>query len=360
MEHKAGRPQSSYSMLILCLMLQVTTPTSSYWWSIATRPMMDALVLGTRPICGQLEGLSRNQRALCQRYASHMPYVSEGAGIGINECKWQFRGQRWNCSTVDDSSVFGKVLKIGSKETAFTYAISAAGVVVAVARACKNEQLRECGCSNVARPDGLDPSWRWGGCGDNTEYAYGFAREFIDARERDNISPKRRKDRARKAMNMHNNEAGRMVVVRSATPTCKCHGVSGSCSLKTCWMQIPGFREIGDELMRTYTDGVEVRATSGGQLRPRRTNEEVTRTSLVFLDSSPDYCNRNRRTGVAGTKGRKCEKHSSGPEGCGLLCCGRGSRTYSVRVVEKCECFEWCCKVKCKKCQRVVQRHVCK
>ena len=58
---------------------------------------------------------------------------------------------------------FGKYLFfafLGSKETAFTYAISAAGVVVAVARACKNEQLRgHCGCSKVTRPDGLDPDW---------------------------------------------------------------------------------------------------------------------------------------------------------------------------------------------------------
>nr|NP_001027951.1 Wnt signaling ligand precursor [Ciona intestinalis]AAD52655.1 Wnt-5 protein precursor [Ciona intestinalis]BAE06753.1 Wnt signaling ligand [Ciona intestinalis] len=360
MESNSRRTQSNSSMLVLLIAVLIS-PACSIWWSIATRPMMDAMVLGTQPICGQLEGLSRNQRALCQRYANHMAHVSEGAGIGINECKWQFRGQRWNCSTVDDSSVFGKVLKIGSKETAFTYAISAAGVVVAVARACKNEQLENCGCGNKARPEGLDASWRWGGCGDNTEYAYGFAREFIDARERDNISPKRRKDRERKVMNMHNNEAGRMVVVRSARPTCKCHGVSGSCSLKTCWMQVPGFREIGDELMRKYIGGVEVRVTNRGQLRPRRSNDEVGSTSLVYLDSSPDYCDKNRRTGVAGTKGRECKKDSSGPEGCGLLCCGRGFRTYRVRVVEKCECkFQWCCSVKCNLCQRTVKRHICR
>ena len=52
---------------------------------------------------------------------------------------------------------------------------------------------------------------KWGGCGDDTEYAYGFAREFIDARERDNLASKKVKDKARKEMNKHNNEAGRMV-----------------------------------------------------------------------------------------------------------------------------------------------------
>ena len=52
---------------------------------------------------------------------------------------------------------------------------------------------------------------RWGGCGDNTHYAYGFAKEFIDARERDNVTPKDIKEKARKLMNQHNNDAGLLV-----------------------------------------------------------------------------------------------------------------------------------------------------
>ena len=37
--------------------------------------------------------------------------ISLGAKMGITECQSQFRTQRWNCSTVDEStSVFGGVL----------------------------------------------------------------------------------------------------------------------------------------------------------------------------------------------------------------------------------------------------------
>lgn len=33
---------------------------------------------------------------------------------------------------------------------------------------------------------------------------------------------------------------------------CKCHGVSGSCAMKTCWKSLPPFRAIGDVLMKKY------------------------------------------------------------------------------------------------------------
>lgn len=153
------------------------------------------------------------------------------------------------------------------------------------------------------------------------------------------------------------------IAVRSARPTCKCHGVSGSCSLKTCWMQIPTFRDIGNELMMQYEHAIEVKGNQRGTLRPRSSFPKSlsTNTNLVYLDSSPDYCNRNRKTGVRGTTGRECQADASGAEGCGLMCCGRGHKTDLVRVVNKCRCkFQWCCEVICEWCEEMVKRHTCK
>lgn len=102
-------------------------------------------------------------------------------------------------------------LPAGSRETAFTYAVSAAGVVNAMSRACREGELSTCGCSRAARPKDLPRDWLWGGCGDNIDYGYRFAKEFVDARERERIHAKGSYESARILMNLHNNEAGRRV-----------------------------------------------------------------------------------------------------------------------------------------------------
>lgn len=105
----------------------------------------------------------------------------------------------------------------GSREAAFTYAISAAGVVNAISRACREGELSSCGCSRAVRPRELPRDWLWGGCGDNVHYGYRFAREFVDAREREKNYLRGSQEHARTLMNLHNNEAGRQVR-RTKTP----------------------------------------------------------------------------------------------------------------------------------------------
>lgn len=93
----------------------------------------------------------------------------------------------------------------GSREAAFVYAISSAGVVYAITRACSQGELNICNCdSKRGRDSDNKGNFDWGGCSDNIKYGIRFAKAFVDAREG------MVKD-ARALMNLHNNRCGRMV-----------------------------------------------------------------------------------------------------------------------------------------------------
>lgn len=84
-------------------------------------------IIGAQPVCSQLPGLSPGQRKLCQLYQEHMVFIGEGARSAIKECQYQFRQRRWNCSTVDNTSVFGRVMKIGRSTWKYRSAPSSTG-----------------------------------------------------------------------------------------------------------------------------------------------------------------------------------------------------------------------------------------
>lgn len=72
--------------------------------------------LGSQPIlCGSIPGLVPKQLRFCRNYVEIMPSVAEGVKIGIQECQHQFRGRRWNCTTINDNlAIFGPVLDKGT------------------------------------------------------------------------------------------------------------------------------------------------------------------------------------------------------------------------------------------------------
>lgn len=143
--------------------------------------------------------------------------------------------------------------------------------------------------------------------------------------------------------------------VRSHTRTeCKCHGLSGSCALRTCWQKLPPFREVGARLLERFHGASRVMGTNDGKalLPAVRTLKPPGRADLLYAADSPDFCAPNRRTGSPGTRGRACNSSAPDLSGCDLLCCGRGHRQESVQLEENCLCrFHWCCVVQCHRCR---------
>lgn len=164
----------------------------------------------------------------------------------------------------------------------------------------QNGQIR-----NASR---YDARFKWDGCDQVVKFSTNFVRRFIDAAEL-------RVSDAKAKFNLHNNRVGRIVseifleildefiilnyclqiVRKKLKKVCKCHGLSGSCSMRTCWSTLPSFREIGDALRGKYDAGVEVIFTpSGSNVIPVRAgHRKLTKVNLIFYDMSPDYCRPN-------------------------------------------------------------------
>ncbi|XP_065352653.1 protein Wnt-1 [Cloeon dipterum] len=409
----------------------------SNWWGIAKAGEPNNLVPNV-PGSAKYDAtilervaLRKKQARLIEENKGVDAVIVKGANMAINECQYQFNNRKWNCSTktfLHGKNLFGKIVDRACRETAFIYAITSAGVAHAISRACSEGTIESCTCdyshpraahgsfasnnaaSNVVSPQGKD--WVWGGCSDNIAFGFKFSREFVDTGERGSTQ--------REKMNLHNNEAGRATVSAEMRRECKCHGMSGSCSIKTCWMRLPTFRAVGDRLKDRFDGASKVMVSNNGHNRknqgPLNSNNQdlnnpqsrrrksrnhernnkyssnslstaatggeiVTKsgkynfelkpvnphhktpgtTDLVYFESSPSFCDRNPKLGIAGTKGRRCNDTSMSVDGCDLMCCGRGYDTQEIVVTERCDCiFKWCCEVECKTCQRTKVIHTCK
>ncbi|XP_014747310.1 PREDICTED: proto-oncogene Wnt-1 [Sturnus vulgaris] len=339
---------------------------SGRWWGIINVASSTNLLTDSKNVQlvldPSLQLLSRKQRKLIRQNPGILHSVSSGLQTAIKECKWQFRNRRWNCPTSQGPNIFGKIVNRGCRETAFIFAITSAGVTHSVARSCSEGSIESCTCDYRRRGPG-GPDWHWGGCSDNIDFGRLFGREFVDSSEKGRD--------LRFLMNLHNNEAGRMTVFSEMRQECKCHGMSGSCTVRTCWMRLPTFRAVGDVLKDRFDGASRVIYGNKGSNRASRVelhhlepenpaHKPPSPHDLVYFEKSPNFCTYSGKTGTAGTAGRFCNSSSPGLDGCELLCCGRGYRTRTQRVTERCNCtFHWCCHVSCLNCTNTQVLHEC-
>ena len=251
------------------------------------------------------------------------------------------------------------------------YAITSAGVVHSVTEACSAGNLTDCSCDrsrlgHVTTSEG----WKWGGCSDNVRYGMMFAKHIVDQRDRAaRESAKSNPELLRSLMNLHNSEAGRSAVGNQMELKCRCHGISGSCELKTCWRTLPSFHQVGSFLRKKYDSAVQIterqmrrKLRKKGKVK-RKVIVSVPKEDLVYINKSPNYCLEDKSKGILGTSGRTCNKSSdaSDPDSCSLLCCGRGYNTKIEKITTRCDCkFEWCCNVQCSVCESENEVYTCK
>ncbi len=161
---------------------------------------------------------------------------------------------------------------------------------------------------------------------------------------------------------------------------CRCHGVSGSCSAKTCWRKVPDMEDIGQNIKDKYDESIKVSVqitSKSEQPSLRSVSDEqvsISTSHLVHLQKSQDFCSKANYT-----QGRKCvaNKHKNyynventnsnsttntnsstiiivvdeSLPACEDFCCGNEYTEELIVNEENCNCrFSWCCDVVCDNC----------
>ncbi len=157
---------------------------------------------------------------------------------------------------------------------------------------------------------------------------------------------------------------------------CRCHGLSGSCSTKTCWEETPTVYEIGDTIKKLYDTARKVEFRRSNSNDPAVLSYFNTTlgtyiipstAEMVYLDESPRYCAANSTY----TKQRQCMPRSALIDfnntdmdkyfpPCESFCCNGQYQAYHKTEVTSCDCtFVWCCEVQCATCVANVTEYRC-
>ncbi|XP_017597298.1 PREDICTED: protein Wnt-11b-like [Corvus brachyrhynchos] len=291
---------------------------------------------------------SWSQHGLCRRHLEVMPSIVRAARRTQALCQQSFADMRWNCSSIQRAPSFGRDLLTGTRECVSRHP----PLLLTPRRPTPFPQPAHL-TLHTSTPSYLTPHT-------STPSA-----SFHPSHWKHGSSCPSPLGSPDHPVFLLPSTPVPQVLRDSLDTRCKCHGVSGSCSVKTCWKGLPDLDEIASDLKSRYLAALKVTHRLVGprkQLIPKEGDARpVTEMDLVYLINSPDYCTPNPQLGSLGTQDRPCNRSSVGSDSCDLLCCGRGYNTYTEEVTERCHCrYRWCCSVVCRRCRRSLQRHVCK
>lgn len=286
------------------------------------------------------------------------------------ECTWQFKKEKWNCTGIQPP-IFNRPNMRERKECSFIYALTSAVTVHQITSACSRGEFSFCGCDTSRNGITTPLGWQWGSCSDNISFGIEYAQNFLDVREIE-IDQANVSQVENSLVHLHNNAVGRRVVSDNMELSCRCHGFSGSCSLQTCWRELPSLYTLGDVLKEKYDKAVKVDAEHPGNGAPSFIHYLDTildeyvfpsTTQLVYLQHQLQYCS----VFANFTKGRYCMPTanltvdtSKYYPACETFCCNGEYRAEEHRVERSCDCnFYWCCEVQCQTCAENVTEFRC-
>ncbi|KAF7272921.1 hypothetical protein GWI33_014327 [Rhynchophorus ferrugineus] len=283
-----------------------------------------------KEMCRWLRGL-RHQDKICKKKEGLPQLLEETKKLAVSSCVELFQYEQWNCSKTTIKNYFKSVYR----ETALMYSLATSALMYVISRACAEGKLTNCKCASHGRSDNIS-KWDWGGCGDNTKYAKKLTKHFLQLRKKGD-SPNN--------VMKYNSEVGMKVVLQHKVKECQCHGISKSCTYKTCFMRIRPFREIASTLWQLYHTAIPVESDNN-----IRYLKQHRKRNLVYLENSPNFCNPRGAFGVT-TTGRRCKDINN----CATLCCTRKHVNVTEVFADHCNCrwkHESKFEVDCEKCYR--------
>lgn len=112
--------------------------------------------------CNKLSGWTAGQKEFCKQNPIFTYIFRNAAKLTLDECQYQFKSRRWNCSTDKIPRLFNKLPESGYREASFIYALSSAALTYSITSACTEGKLPGCSClgtNRVSTPNG----YQWTG-----------------------------------------------------------------------------------------------------------------------------------------------------------------------------------------------------
>ncbi|KAI6187171.1 Protein Wnt [Aphelenchoides besseyi] len=349
---------------IFIILFYFIQSTDAIWLLKAISHTPNISTVDSDTLC-KFASTTKSQR-LCEENIETVRSLGVSINNAIAECQKQFANEPWDC--VLRSGLNDVHLKLQSKERALIWALTSSSTAQSLAKRCARGLDANCGCGRLPTESSLNKTFLWGGCSDNFKFGNRFTRKLLAVGATNKT--------ADALIDKHNSRAGHRLLSRTVRSKCKCHGVSGSCTVQSCWKVASEIPELVSVLHQKYRRAARVRLESNATTlvldnqnetsiaRPQRSlNSEVARVvapsvaQLVFKVQSPNLCDPDPLTGRPLSVGRECSK----PNDCHRLCCGRGFVRIREAFRETCNCrFVYCCRVECDECEKEVERFYCR